>query len=216
MVQRVQELKRRGAEAVPAATEKGEATRRHLLEVAAGAFAEKGYAGTSMNDVIKGAGVTKGGFYFHFPSKEALAIAVLRYKQEQWAGRVLAATMKHTNAMDQLTAMVEALIDLHEHDHASRAISRICAELSDYPELIPQLAPQFDAWIDMTASLFAKAQQEGTVRADLDPRAIGEAAVATFVGLETMSKTEGRELGPRVRSYVELYRQAFGSPSSER
>src|SRR6266508_4828592 len=99
---------------VVAPTDRGEATRRQILEAAGRAFADKGIAGASLNDIIKAAGVTKGGFYFHFPSKEALALAVLRYKQEQWAGRVLAATMKHTNATDQMTAMVEALIDLHE------------------------------------------------------------------------------------------------------
>jgi AcrR family transcriptional regulator len=184
------------------------------MEAAARAFAEKGYAGASLNDVINAAGITKGAFYFHFPSKEALALSVLRYKQEQWAGRVLAATMKHQGSMDQMTAMVEALIDLHQNDRASRAISRICWELSEDPELIPQLSPQFDVWVEMTASLFARAQQEGLIREDLDPHAMGEAAVATFVGLEVMSKVEGRELGPRVRRYVDLYRQAFAPDST--
>jgi AcrR family transcriptional regulator len=204
----MQELKRGRGDA-PAPTERGETTRRHLIETAAQAFAEKGYAGTSLNEIVKTAGVTKGGFYFHFPSKEALALAVLRYKQEQWAGRVLASTMKHQSSMDQITAMVEALIDVHEHDPASQAISRICQELAEDPALIPELSPQFDVWVEMTASLFARAQDEGFIRKELDPRSMGEAAVATFVGLEMMSKVEGRELGPRVRRYVDLYRQAF-------
>src|SRR6266571_5170059 len=169
MVQRVQELKRRGAEAVPAATEKGEATRRNLLEVAAAAFAEKGYAGTSLNDVIKGAGVTKGGFYFHFPSKEALALAVLRNKQEQWAGRVLSATMRSASAIDQMNAMVDALIDLHEQDPSAQAIGRICEELAEDPAMVPLLSPQFEVWVEMTASLFSRGQQEGVIRTDLDP-----------------------------------------------
>jgi AcrR family transcriptional regulator len=214
MVQGMEDLKR-GRGETPAPTERGEATRRLIMDAAAGAFAEKGYAGASLNDLIKEAGVTKGAFYFHFPSKEALALAVLRFKQEQWAGRVLAATMKHQGSMDQMNAMVEALIKLHETDRASRAISRICWELSEDPELIPQLSPQFNVWVEMTASLFARAQQEGQIRADLDPQAMGEAAVATFIGLEIMSKVEGRELGPRVRRYVDLYRQAFAPPTQE-
>jgi AcrR family transcriptional regulator len=193
----------------PAPTERGEATRRAILDVAAGAFAESGYAGASLNDIIKEAGVTKGGFYFHFPSKEALGLAVLRYKQEQWAGRVLAATMRHATAMDQMNAMVEALITLHEQDPAADAIGRLCQELAENPEMVPQLAPQFEVWIDMTASLFARAQEEGVVRPEFDPHSMGEAAVATFVGLEIMSKVEGTPIRPRVLRYVELYRQAF-------
>ena len=207
MVQRLHDLSR--TERTLAPTERGEATRRHLLQVASEAFAKNGYAGASLNDIIKEAGVTKGGFYFHFPSKEALAMAVLHHTQEQWAGQVLAATMKHRGVEDQMTAMVEALIDLHGEKRAARAIERLCIELSEDPRLRPQIGPQYEVWVDMTASLFARAQQEGLVREDLDAHAIAEAAVATFIGLELMSNIQGTELGPRVRRYVELYRQAF-------
>jgi AcrR family transcriptional regulator len=213
MVQRMRELQQAHGDRTAAPTERGSATRQSILDVAARAFAEGGLAGTSVNDIIREAGVTKGGFYFHFPSKEALALAVLRYKQETWAGRVLAATMHHTAAVDQMNAMVEALIDLHERDRSSRAIARICTELSEDPEMRPQLAPQFEVWVEMTAGLFAKAQQEGVVRPELDPHAMGEVAVAAFVGLEMMSEVEGKELRPRVRRYVDLLQQAFSVPT---
>ena len=136
---------------------------------------------------------------------------MLRHKQEQWAGRVLAATLKHSTAIERMNAMVEALIDVHENDPAGAAIGRICLELAENPELIPQLAPQFGAWVDMTASLFSQAQGEGTARSDLDAHAMGEVAVAAFLGMEMMSKIEGQPLGPRVRRYVELLTAAFGA-----
>jgi hypothetical protein len=79
--------------------------------------------------------------------------------------------------------------------------------------MVPQLAPQFEVWVQMTASLFARAQEEGVVRPDLDPQAMGEAAVATFVGLEMMSKVEGSDLRPRVRRYVDLFTRAFSAPA---
>ena len=43
----------------------------------------KGYAGTSVDDLCKTAGVTKGAFFHHFRSKEALAVAAA----EQWTVR---------------------------------------------------------------------------------------------------------------------------------
>ena len=211
MERMLEATRRQNARAVPS-TDRGEATRRQILEIAARHFAEGGYAGTSLNDVIKQARVTKGGFYFHFASKEALALAVLRYKQEQWAGRVLAATMRHTDAVGQLRAMVDALIDLHEQDPSAQSIGRLCMELAENPDLIPELAPQFTTWIDLTASLFTKAQREGTFRADLDPRAAGESAVAAFVGLEMMSNVDRAPLRPRVERLFFLYLKAF-SPS---
>ncbi|MCA9774876.1 MAG: helix-turn-helix transcriptional regulator, partial [Myxococcales bacterium] len=47
-------------------------TRAQILEAAARLFRERGYAGVSVQDVMAAAGLTVGGFYAHFPSKEAL------------------------------------------------------------------------------------------------------------------------------------------------
>lgn len=213
MERMLETTRRLNAQAAPA-TDRGEATRRQILEMAARHFAEKGYAGTSVSDVINDAGVTKGGFYFHFPSKEALGLAVVRYKQEQWAGRVLAATMRHSSARDQLGAMVQALIDLYEQDPSAKAIGRLCIEMSADPELRPELAPQFTTWIDMTAALFAKAQQEGHFRTDLDPRAAGETAVGAYIGLEIMSNVDGAPLRARAEQMFHLFVRAFAPPES--
>lgn len=50
--------------------------RERILGSAVDLFAEHGYDGTSVNQVIARAGVAKGGFYHHFPSKEALLYEV--------------------------------------------------------------------------------------------------------------------------------------------
>jgi AcrR family transcriptional regulator len=173
----------------PTVTDRGGETRRRILEVAAEAFAERGYAGTSVNDVLKASGVTKGGFYFHFPSKETLALATLRSKQEQWAGAVMAAVLQHPRAVEQLEAMVDALCDLHEQDRACRAISRLCTELGDeHPELRPQLGTQLTTWMDMVASIIRKGQDEGDIRSEVEPEVAAEVAVESFIGLETVSE----------------------------
>src|SRR5712692_789927 len=47
--------------------------RRQILEAAARLFREQGFAGVAVADLMKAAGFTHGGFYNHFPSKEAIA-----------------------------------------------------------------------------------------------------------------------------------------------
>jgi TetR/AcrR family transcriptional repressor of nem operon len=200
----------------PTATDRGGETRRRILEVAAEAFADRGYAGTSLNDVLKASGVTKGGFYFHFPSKEALALAALRQKQEQWAAAVMAAMMRHPRAVEQLDAMVEALCDLHEHDPACRVISRLCTELGDeHPELRPQLGTQLTMWMDMVASLIRKGQDEGDIRPEVEPSTAAEVAVESFIGLETVSEalTGRADLRRRARDFRDLWFAAIRQPS---
>jgi TetR/AcrR family transcriptional repressor of nem operon len=198
----------------PTATDKGSETRRRILEVAAEAFAERGYAGTSLSDVLKASGVTKGGFYFHFPSKEALAVATLRHKQERWAGVVMAAVMRRSRALEQLDAMVEALCDLHEQDRSCRAISRLCTELGDdHPELRPQLGTQLTTWMDMVAAIVRKGQDEGDIRPEVDPVMAAEVAVGSFIGLETVSEvlTGRADLRRRARDFRDLWFAAIRS-----
>ncbi|HEY2956935.1 MAG TPA: ScbR family autoregulator-binding transcription factor [Actinomycetota bacterium] len=200
----------------PPATERGGETRRRILEVAAEAFSERGYAGTSLSDVLKASGLTKGGFYFHFPSKEALALATLRHKQEQWAAAVMAAVLRHSRALDQLDAMVDALCDLHEQDPTCRCISRLCTELVDqHPELRPQLAPQISTWVDVVASVIRKGQDEGDIRPEVEPTATAETAVASFIGLETVSEmlTGRADLRRRAQGFRQLFLDAVRTRS---
>src|ERR1700758_1298620 len=55
---------------------RGEATRGQLIAVATHMFAERGYEDTSIEAVLREAGVSRGSLYHHFPSKEALFEAV--------------------------------------------------------------------------------------------------------------------------------------------
>lgn len=54
-------------------------TRSRLLDAALEVIRTKGYAGTSVDDICAAAGVTKGSFFHHFESKEALALAAVTH-----------------------------------------------------------------------------------------------------------------------------------------
>ncbi|HUN33562.1 MAG TPA: helix-turn-helix domain-containing protein [Trebonia sp.] len=56
----------------------GQATRDHLVTVATRLFGEQGYEGTSIEDVLGAAGVSRGALYHHFAGKEALFEASLQ------------------------------------------------------------------------------------------------------------------------------------------
>lgn len=57
---------------------KGEVTRQAILQAAYELFISHGYHATSMRQIVQHAGITMGGIYNHFPSKESIWIEVLR------------------------------------------------------------------------------------------------------------------------------------------
>jgi AcrR family transcriptional regulator len=167
------------------ATERGSATRQHILAIATDEFLAHGYAATSLSDLIGAAGITKGAFYYHFPSKEALAVEVVRTRQSEWAARVVQASANHDRAVDQIRAMAQVASDLKERDQTqATSLQRLCAELSEDPELAPQMAGYCDGWIETATGLVARAQLQGDIRADLDAHQAAEVLVATFLGAE--------------------------------
>jgi TetR/AcrR family transcriptional repressor of nem operon len=64
---------------------KGEQTRERIMDIAQDAVLHKGFASTSIDEIICEAGITKSGFFYHFRDKNDLAKALLqRYTDEEW------------------------------------------------------------------------------------------------------------------------------------
>lgn len=61
--------------------ERGDA-RRRLLEAARDVIRQKGFAATSVDDLCRSAGVTKGAFFHHFKTKDALGVAAANFWTE--------------------------------------------------------------------------------------------------------------------------------------
>ena len=198
--------------ATSASADRAAETRRRILDTAAAEFAEHGYLGTSLNQIIAATGLAKGGFYFHFPSKEALALACLRDKQEQWIGKVTAAAMRHERALDQLVSIPRTLCDVYEQDPSYACVGKLSMELMErVPELAPEVRPALLAWVRLTSELIRRAQQEGDVRPELDPDGVAEVAVASVVGIEQMANClSGRaDFRRRVEAFVPLFRDSI-------
>jgi AcrR family transcriptional regulator len=68
-----------------------EATRAALLDEATSLFAERGYAGTSLEDVASASQVTRGAVYHHFAGKQALFEAVLAAQESRAIAEITAA-----------------------------------------------------------------------------------------------------------------------------
>jgi TetR/AcrR family transcriptional repressor of nem operon len=62
---------------------KGAETRERILELAEAGVLEKGFAATSIEELISAAGITKSGFFYHFRDKSDLAVALMQRYLDQ-------------------------------------------------------------------------------------------------------------------------------------
>ena len=88
-----------------------EATRQLLVSTARQLFAERGYADTSIEDIIQRAGVARGALYHHFPGKDVLFRAVYDAVQADIATRVVAAALAEGEPWVGVRAGLGAFLD---------------------------------------------------------------------------------------------------------
>jgi len=168
-------------------TPKGHATRASILQTAAEVFAERGYAETTLSELIARSGLTKGAFYFHFASKEQLAFAVLEEKQRQWLEFVSQRVLDKPTAIDQLRALGPALIKLHREDPSAYSAPRLSRDLARMPELAGTVRAQMRGWIDLVAGIISQAKKDGDLSSRLDATALASILVAATDGLKDLS-----------------------------
>ena len=90
-----------------------EETRKSLLAAARRLFVQKGYDGTSSDEIVLAAAVTRGAFYFHFEDKRDVFSAVLAQEQHGLGNELDAALAGETgNAFDALTAMCSRYLEI--------------------------------------------------------------------------------------------------------
>jgi len=91
---------------------RGEATRAQLVAIATRMFADRGYEDTSIEGVLREAGVSRGSLYHHFPSKEALFEAVAEDVETSVGAQTVAAADGITEPVAALRAGFLAWIRL--------------------------------------------------------------------------------------------------------
>ncbi|WP_306214073.1 TetR/AcrR family transcriptional regulator [Actinoplanes sp. RD1] len=158
-----------------------EANRQRVVETAARLFRERGIAGVSVADLMAEAGLTHGGFYKQFASKEALVTEAL---QQAFTEAVLPA---EGSGDEERAAYVERYLSAQHRDHPATGCP--CAGFGGDLARGPQ---------DAAVRTYAQGV-EAYARA-LGPAGEGDlAAVSTLVGAMILARaTRGTEVSDRI------------------
>jgi AcrR family transcriptional regulator len=97
-------------------------TRRALVEVATDRFTEHGYAGTSLDEIVAGARVTKGALYHHFSGKQALFEAVFENVEERAARDIQRAVRVHRDPWDKALGGLRGFLEVLQEPSYRRIV----------------------------------------------------------------------------------------------
>ena len=175
-------------------------TRRQILETAATAFARHGHDGISLNQVIRDSGLTKGAVYFHFPSREALALATFRHKQQQLVERIAARLDDGLPALERLGALLRERARLLEEDQSLFVVVRLGIELTLRYGPDSEYGTFSELPLAALEAIVREGQEAGELREELDARGTAETIFAGIVGIDQAALMLSRGFDIRART----------------
>jgi TetR/AcrR family transcriptional regulator, transcriptional repressor for nem operon len=161
-------------------------TRARIVKRASMRLREKGAHGIGVADLMKDAGLTHGGFYAHFDSREALVIEAFSHAMdrgtERW--RKLA---EQTAPEKRLATIVESYLTPVHRDDPGRgcAIPTLAAEIArENPRTRKAFAAKLEQMIDMLAAQIPDVPRKAA-------RKQAMAAIATMMGTVVLARVAG-------------------------
>ncbi|HSO48045.1 MAG TPA: TetR/AcrR family transcriptional regulator [Rhizobiaceae bacterium] len=192
-------------------------TRDKIMDIAEGSILAKGFNATSIEEIIAAAGITKSGFFYHFPDKSALAKALLlRYFVQEKTilddifnrGRELSEDPLQ-GFLISLKLFAEAMYNLPEA-HPGCLIATYCYQDRMFDQEIRQLMREgVLEWRERFLKLIGEIEEHYQPRDPVDREALADMINTVIEGGIVMSKAlnDPRSLGDQVmlfRSYIKL------------
>lgn len=171
-------------------------TRRVILEAAAAVFEKRGFQGATVAEILETAGVTKGALYFHFQSKEDLALGVL--SEQDYAVKLPPRVCKTQEIID--------VAALHAFHIMTDPLVRGAVRLS-----MDQQAQQLDSggsfsrWSQVVLDLLEEARSQGELLPHVTPSETADVIVGAFAGVQSMAQATGsyKDLPARASSLLQ-------------
>ena len=158
-------------------------TRQRIIKAAAEEFRKNGIAGTGLSDLMAAAGLTHGGFYRHFDSKDQIVAEACTAAAESLVEQ-LAASASRKSPQHGLKAIVESYLSAAHRDEPADGcpVAALGSEIARSDERTRAAATQaLLKFVEIIASQFGKTRPDVARRRAL-------VAAATMIGALTMSR----------------------------
>ena len=197
--------------------------RSKLLDAAVAIIRQKGYAATSVDELCARAGVTKGAFFHHFPSKDSLAVAAANYWQEL-SGALFAAAPYHrlNDPLDRILGYLDfrkAMLRGDVAEFSCLAGTMIQEAYQTHPDIRLACDATIGGHAATVESDIADAMKRYRIRAPWTAESLALHTQAVLQGAFILAKAKGHaavaeDSIEHLRRYVELlFRRPKKNPS---
>ncbi|WP_190128019.1 ScbR family autoregulator-binding transcription factor [Streptomyces mashuensis] len=159
-------------------------TRAVILKAAAAAFAERGFPNVTIVDIADRAGMTKGAVYFHFGSKEALALAVAEEFYRYLTHTMRPALEKDQDPVDKVADLLRRAAASFRDDPITQAGARLQIERQYIGVDMPL---PYVGFTDLIASLLQQGLEQGLLPEGATPEALARVLVSAVFGAQHIS-----------------------------
>ena len=166
--------------------------RRRLLEAGLALVHEHGFAASGVKDITDAAGVPKGSFYAYFPSKEALAEAILEHYWSDIEMRLVPILHEDGLVEERITHFFHALADDHEAGDflLGCLIGKLSLELGGSSDPVrAEILRVLDRWDQALAACVRSGQGDvKDIRTDLDAAELAPLLIEAWEGAALRGK----------------------------
>ncbi|WP_141589872.1 TetR/AcrR family transcriptional regulator [Myxococcus sp. AB056] len=164
---------------------------RAILETAARLICDRGYEGTSMQEIAAACRMTKAGLYHHIQNKEQLLFAIMNYGMDLFEEQVLSRVQDIANPVERLRACMRHNILLVTRGWSKEVI----IILHEHATLTGETRAFIDArkkkYVDFLEEAFSQASQQGLIR-PVDPTVGAFSFLGMVLWIYKWFKPDGR------------------------
>lgn len=196
-------------------------TRERLLDAAQEVFVEKGVSRSTLEDIARRAGCTRGAVYWHFENKLSLLTALLDRTElplfDDFERAMVAGAADPVGALRGMCdQVVQDLLANRKSRMNMQIVFHRCEFTGDTAPLVERHQQRVRWFLDVGERAFLAAREQGQIRADLCPRFCALMLHTMMAGLlrDWLFMPERIDLEPVARAMVDCLLHGFGASGS--
>ncbi|WP_246066996.1 TetR/AcrR family transcriptional regulator [Cytobacillus solani] len=184
-----------------------EDTINKLMQSGIELFSKQGYSATSIDQIVKHAGYSKGGFYAHFSNKEEFFLKLIKEGIDFFFEDLQAVlNKKDRDLLNVFLQYSKRLLNEAYEKGSSPMLLQGCMISNELPQIKEMLILQMEEWRTFLTHFIQEMKNEGIVGSPLDARTLATAGMALFNGFNVQHFIDNRiQIEDAVPVIIELF-----------